>query len=524
MAKSLSFGKIDVAIQATLESSRGEIEPDTPFRIALLGDFSNRASRGLTRSAAELARLRPILIDRDNFDDVMAGFGIEVQLPADTTAGAQSSLRFSSLEDFHPDRLYERVETFRLLRDLRKRLDDPKTFAVAVAELQTLSGPTSGAETEASTQASAAANPDLSDLSPGDLLSQIIGEPKSETKPSPSPLPQQGEWHTFLQRIVAPHLTPKTNPRRDELVAQVDAIISQQMRTLLHAPTFQAVEAAWRAVFFLVNRVETSPQLKLYLFDMSQEELAADLRSTENLQATALYRLLVEQSVGTLGGEPWAALAGHYTFSATETEVEVLGRLAKIAQQAGAPFVAAANSQIFGCGSLAKTPDPDDWQQPIAQPEREAWQTLRHLPEAIYLGLAVPRFLLRLPYGRDTEPLDHFAFEEMDVPPSHEAYLWGNPTIACAYLLAEAFSQDEWDLRPGVSQNIEGLPLHIYRDGGESITKPCAETWLTERAVERILDAGLMPLVSMKNQDVVRLARFQSLADPPCALAGRWNE
>ena len=201
----------------------------------------------------------------------------------------------------------------------------------------------------------------------------------------------------------------------------------------------------------------------------------------------------------------------------------MLGRLAKIAQQAGAPFLAAASPQIFGCDSLATTPDPDDWPQPTALEDRAAWQLLRQLPETAYLGLAVPRFLLRLPYGRETEPVERFAFEEVDGKLEHEAYLWGNPVFACVYLLAESFSQHEWDLRPGVIQNIEGLPLHIYRDGGESVTKPCAETWLTERAVEHMLDAGVMPLVSLKNTDVVRLARFQALADPSRALGGRWR-
>ena len=524
MSKPLSFGKIDVAIQATMESSRGEVEPDTPFRIALLGDFSNRTGRGLTCSADELARLRPVLVDRDNFDDVMAGFHVEAQILLDPASGTQASLRFASLEDFHPDRLCTEMPALRLLFDLRQRLENTKTFAAAAAELQALVGSTTSQSGEPETAEAPSSGSDVARLNPSDLLSQIIGEPTSEAQsPRPSS-PSQGEWNTYLQKIVAPHLTPQANPRRDELIEQVDIAISQQMRTLLHTPTLQAVEALWRAVSFLVNRVETSPQLKLYLLDISQDELAADLRSTENLHATALYRLLVEQSVGTLGGEPWAVVAGHYTFSANEEDVEVLGRIAKIAQQAGAPFLAAANPQIFGCSSLAETPDPDDWQQPIAQEAREAWRALRQLPEATYLGLIAPRFLLRLPYGRATEPTERFAFEEMDVPPSHDAYLWGNPAFACVYLLAEAFSQYEWDLRPGAIQNIEGLPLHIYRDGGESITKPCAETWLTERAAERIMDTGLMPLVSMKNQDVVRLARFQSLADPPRALAGRWNK
>jgi type VI secretion system protein ImpC len=135
----------------------------------------------------------------------------------------------------------------------------------------------------------------------------------------------------------------------------------------------------------------------------------------------------------------------------------------------------------------------------------------------------VPRFLLRLPYGHDTEPLESLAFEEADELLEHEAYLWGNPAFACVYLLAEAFSHSAWHLRPGIVQDIGNLPLHIYRGGGEALAKPCAEAWLTERAVARILDAGLMPLVSMKNQDSVRLARFQSLTHPPTRLAGRWQ-
>src|SRR5262245_13189881 len=155
----------------------------------------------------------------------------------------------------------------------------------------------------------------------------------SEAKPPRPSSPSQGEWNTYLQKIVAPHLTPKPNPRRDELIAQVDAVMSQQLRVLLHNPIFQEVEATWRSASFLANRVETSPQLKLYIFDISREELIADLRSTEKLGATALYRLLVEQSVGTPGAQPWALFAGNYTFGSNPDDVEVLGRLAKIAQQ-----------------------------------------------------------------------------------------------------------------------------------------------------------------------------------------------
>jgi type VI secretion system protein ImpC len=214
---------------------------------------------------------------------------------------------------------------------------------------------------------------------------------------------------------------------------------------------------------------------------------------------------------------------GNYTFDNSLEDAELLGRIAKIAAQAGAPFLAAASPQILGCVSLAATPDPDDWSESTDPQALEAWKALRQLPEASYLGLALPRFLLRLPYGRETEPIGPFAFEEMEETRAHTDYLWGNPAFACAYLLAEAFSQDGWNLHAGVIQEIAGLPLHIYRKDGESLMKPCAEALLMERAAERLLDHGLMPLLSFQGSDLIRLARFQSLASPLKPLAGRWS-
>ncbi len=191
---------------------------------------------------------------------------------------------------------------------------------------------------------------------------------------------------------------------------------------------------------------------------------------------------------------------------------------------AGAPFIAAASDRLLGCESLAQTPDPREWRRPADAEGSRVWEALRKLPEASYLGLALPRFLLRLPYGADTVPTETFEFEEMEEIPKHEQYLWGNPSFACVCLLAQTFSESGWDIRHGIIQDIEDLPLHVYEEQGESLTKPCAEVVLTERAAEKILDKGIMPLLSFKNQDKIRVARFQSLADPPTYLAGRWRK
>jgi type VI secretion system protein ImpC len=144
------------------------------------------------------------------------------------------------------------------------------------------------------------------------------------------------------------------------------------------------------------------------------------------------------------------------------------------------------------------------------------------LPDGENIGLALPRFLLRLPYGKKTFSAESFDFEEFEGTPEHEYYLWGNPAFAIALQLGRSFNEGGWDMSSGIASEIDGLPLHTFEQDGETHCKPCAEVLLTEQTVERILEEGLIPLVSFKNRDLVQIARFQSVADPPRPLAGRW--
>jgi type VI secretion system protein ImpC len=523
MKKPISFGKIEVNIVSTTEEAHGRPEPETPFRVLIMGDFSGRSNRGLAAKA--LANRHPTLVDRDNFDEALAKLVGEIRLPMGKKA-PPLRLCFRELEDFHPDQLFERVELLEALREARRKLADPRTFAAAAEELGGRAGtkppterkeppskePFTGPQTSA---------PEMAGLKSGPLLDQIMEE--TEGQPT-RPATDTSEWGAFLREIVRPYVVPRDDPRQAEMVASLDAAAAGLMRALLHHPDFQALEDAWRGVRFLVSRVETDAQLKLYLMDISKAELSADLAAAKDLRSTGMYRLLVEETVETPGGEPWAVLGGNYTFGPSREDAELLGRIAEIARAAGAPFIAAASDKLLGCESLAKTPDPREWKRMTNTEGIQAWEALRKLPEASYLGLALPRFLLRLPYGADTEPTERFDFEEMTSSPEHNHYLWGNPALACVYSLAQAFSHYGWDLRPGVVQEIESLPLHVYKERGESRITPCAEVLLTERAAEIILDKGFMPLLSLKNRDTIRLARFQSLTDPPSPLAGRWME
>ena len=116
--------------------------------------------------------------------------------------------------------------------------------------------------------------------------------------------------------------------------------------------------------------------------------------------------------------KPWAVVLGCYTFDPTWDDIELLGRLAKIVRQGGSAFLAGASPRLVGCDSFAAHPDPDDWQQPTDANVRAAWDALRQLPEAASVGLALPRLLLRRPYGKRSDPTEQLDFEELLICPA----------------------------------------------------------------------------------------------------------
>ncbi|HEY6339091.1 MAG TPA: type VI secretion system contractile sheath large subunit [Candidatus Sulfotelmatobacter sp.] len=498
-----NFGEINIAVDG--ETSHARPEPDAPFHVLLLGNFSGR--RGGKQSTAA----KPILVDRDNFDEVLAGLQPELRL--DLGNEDQVTLQFTELDDFHPDRLFERVKMFRKLREMRARLQDPDTFGEAAEELGLRQGTDKQRQAR---QETTSASP----LVLGNLLDDMIEQTEARVQKR---APAEDDLQKFVRQVTEPHLVASADPQQAEILALVDRALGNQMRALLHVPEFQTLEAAWRAVFLLVRRVETDELLKIYLLDLSKDELADHLNSSPDLRSTWSYRMLAGDAAGSSRADPWAVVVGNYTFGATRDDAELLGRLAKIAHAAEAPFLASAESSLLGCESFSTTPNPSDWILRAGSEDASAWSALRGLPEANAVGLALPRFLLRLPYGKETDPIESFVFEEMPKEPEHEDYLWGNPAFVCALLLAQSFSESGWDLRAGQRSELDGLPVHVYKRDGDSDVRPCAETLMPIHTAERIMESGLMPLASMKGQDAVRVVRFQSIAQPVRALAGRWS-
>ncbi|MCK6681108.1 MAG: type VI secretion system contractile sheath large subunit [Thermoanaerobaculia bacterium] len=292
------------------------------------------------------------------------------------------------------------------------------------------------------------------------------------------------------------------------------------MRTILRDPAFRSVEMSWRSVDFLRRRLDLEEGPALYILDISLEEIRKDLE-TEDLQKTGLFEILVTRTVGTPGQHAWAIACLLETLGKDPADAELLAKLTMIASIARTSVLSGADSTLAGCPSFETHPSLEDWAEGPPREVRATWDAIRQMPESRYLGLVMPRLLLRLPYGKKSDSVDCFEFEEVDYPPQHEDLLWGPGSVAAACLIARAFQRDGWDLKPGSEQDLENLPFLTYKDKTETVAIPCAEAVLTVKAAERLIAMGFMPLLSMKGRDEARLGMTQSFTARP--LAGPWR-
>lgn len=495
----------------------------TAFRILVLGDFSGRANRRSLEAGAEIGRRKPRAIDRDNRDEVLAALEPRLELPVGQ-GGATMPVTFSSLDDFHPDRLFERLEIFARLRRLRRRLANSQTFADAAREIAEFVGPerTPAPASAAPPPAPAPSGPAATE----NLLDLVLGgdsEGGGGGMPAGARLgAQSSEWDAVIGEIIAPYVLKRADPRQAEYLALIDEAIGAQMRSLLHHPDFQALEAAWRGVDQLTRRAETDAGLKVLLLDLAPAEIVADL-AAQDARSSGLFKHLVDRTVGTPGAQAWSLIVVDARYGANVTDVATVGTLTMLARAGGAAVIAEGAPTLIGCRDLASAPDPDDWTIAPAPEARDAWAGLRQMPEAAWLALALPRILLRAPYGKASDPIEAFPFEELPAGKEHERLLWGSPAHACAIALAEQFQRLGWKLDPARTVDLPRMPLYVFDDDGEKSVQPCAEILLSERAAEQVRRLGLAPIQSIKGTDGVRVGPLQSIAAPAAFLAGPWS-
>jgi len=304
------------------------------------------------------------------------------------------------------------------------------------------------------------------------------------------------------------------------MIAEIDKKLSEQVNQILHHADFQQLESAWRGLHYLVTNSETDDQLKIRVMNVSKKDLHKTLKRYKGAawDQSPIFKKLYEEEYGTLGGEPFGCLVGDYYFDHGPMDVELLGEMAKVAAAAHAPFLAAASPTVFQMESWQELANPRDLTKIFSVPEYAGWRSLRESDDARYLGLCMPRFLARRPYGAKTNPVEEFNFEEDSNGPDAKKYTWANAAYAMAVNINRSFKMYGWCSRiRGIESGgaVEGLPTHTFPtdDGGVDLKCP-TEIAISDRREAELARNGFMPLIYKKNSDFAAFIGAQSLQKP----------
>jgi type VI secretion system protein ImpC len=301
-------------------------------------------------------------------------------------------------------------------------------------------------------------------------------------------------------------------------VAQIDHLISLQLNEILHHQQFQKLEGSWRGLKYLLDQSETGTQLKIRILNASKKDLLRDLQRAPEFDQSATFKKVYEEEYGIFGGEPFGALVGDYEFGKHPEDLELLEKVSQVAAAAHAPFLSAASSELLNMESYTNLDQPRDIGKIFDSTEYAKWKGFRESEDSKYVALTCPRVLMRLPYGRDTAPVEGFNFEEGVDGTDHSKYLWGNAAYALASKMTQAFATYGWCVAiRGVEGGglVDGLPSHTFRtDEGDVALKCPTEIAITDRREKELADQGLVPLVHCKGTDKAAFFSIQSCNKP----------
>ncbi|MCW5980962.1 MAG: type VI secretion system contractile sheath large subunit [Bryobacteraceae bacterium] len=316
------------------------------------------------------------------------------------------------------------------------------------------------------------------------------------------------------QMTVTPDIEAMINTR----IAQIDHLLSLQLNEILHHPKFQQLEATWRGIRYMIEQSETGVNLKIKLLNISKKELLRDLQRVPEFDQSQTFKKIYEQEFGVFGGEPFACLVGDYEFSRGPEDVELLERVSQVAAAAHAPFMTAAAPEMLNLETFTNLDVPRDLAKVFDTTEYARWKGFRQSEDSRYVCLTMPRVLMRVPYGRETKPIDGFNYEEKVSGADHGKYLWGNAAYALGARITNAFARYGWCAAiRGVEGGglVDSLPCHIFRtEEGDVALKCPTETIITDRREKELADLGFAPLVHCKGTDYAAFFSVQTAQKP----------
>ena len=336
------------------------------------------------------------------------------------------------------------------------------------------------------------------------ILDRIIAETRLNPEDEAYGIAKRGV-SAFIEELLKPQndKQPVKKALADRMIAEIDAKLSQQMDEILHHANFQALESAWRGLKLLVDRTDFRENTHIELINASKQDLLEDFEDSPDIVQSGLYKHVYTAEYGQFGGKPVGALISNYYFGPSAPDIKTMQYVASVASMSHAPFIAAAGPQFFGLESFNGLPDLKDLKDHFEGPQFAKWQAFRERDDARYVGLTLPRFLLRTPYDPIENPVRSFVYKE-NVSNSHEDYLWGNTAFTFATRLTDSFAKYRWCpniIGPQNGGAVEDLPLHHFESMGEIETKIPTEVLVSDRREYELAEEGFIALTMRKGSD-----------------------
>ncbi|MGC4055705.1 MAG: type VI secretion system contractile sheath large subunit [Paludibaculum sp.] len=351
------------------------------------------------------------------------------------------------------------------------------------------------------------------------LLDQIVDQGRMARDPA------QRQWgkslvSEFVNQILQGEMTVSHDLEAmiNQRISQIDHLLSLQLNEILHHEKFQQLESTWRGLRYLLDQSETGTQLKIKVLNVGKKELLRDLQRVPEFDQSQTFKKVYEQEFGVFGGEPFGGLIGDYYFGRGPEDIELLERMSQVAAAAHAPFISAASPELLNLEDFTQLDNPRDLAKVFDTTDYARWKGFRMNEDSRYVCLTMPRVLMRVPYGRETKPVDEFAYEENVDGLTHDRYLWGNAAYALGSKMTQAFARYGWCAAiRGVEGGglVEGLPVHTFStDDGDTVMKCPTETIITDRREKELADLGFAPLVHCKGTDYAAFFSVQTCQKP----------
>lgn len=351
----------------------------------------------------------------------------------------------------------------------------------------------------------------------GSLLDQIMNETKIKPSEDGYAVAKHGVEILIAELARSSRFGEKIEKSMvDQIIASIDEKLSGQLDAIMHNETFQKLESAWRGLKLLVDRTNFRENIKVQILNVNKADLLADFEDSPEIVKSGLYKHVYTAEYGQFGGQPFGAVIGNYEFGPGPQDIKLLQYCASVAAMSHAPFISAAGPQFFGVKDYTELPNLKDLKSIFEGPQYAKWQSFRESEDARYVGLTGPRFLLRLPYGKTTNPVKTFDYSE-NVHASHEHYLWGNTAFAFATRLTDSFAKYRWCpniIGPQSGGSVDDLPLHQFESMGEIETKIPTEVLISDRREYEMAEEGFIALTMRKGSDNASFFSANSVQKP----------